>query len=522
MPEANVAKLTELKKGTMKQVSVDDTDVLLSNVDGHIYAVAAYCTHYGAPLAEGALSGDRVLCPWHHACFHVGSGEQLEPPGLDSLHRFDVRIDGNDIFVAVPEDADNDRVLPAVRKQADDDRVFVVLGGGPAGAYAVETLRQEGFSGRLVLISDEAYLPFDRTNLSKHVEMSEAPSDLEMRDAGFYDERDIERMTATVRNVDAAAQTLTFDNSDDNSETLRYDKLLVATGGVAKRLELPGHDLTNVFTLRHMGDAQQILDQAGDDVKAVVVGSSFIGTEIAMSLTLQGCDVTIVSRDRVPFEKILGDDIGQTLQSFHEQGGISFRLGESPTRFEGDAAVERVVLDNGDVLDADLVVTGIGVRPATDFLTGVDLQPDGGVKVDAHMHAQDNLYAAGDIAAFPYRDGLTRIEHWRVACQQGRVAAKRMLGQNATFDGVPFFWSEQPGMQLGYVGHAPDWDEIVIDGDPAGDDFLACFVKGDEVRAAVASGRDRDLAAIEHLMTQNRMPSATEVRQGNVDWVGRL
>ncbi|MDZ7705419.1 MAG: FAD-dependent oxidoreductase [Trueperaceae bacterium] len=522
MPEANVAKLSDLRDGDMMQVSVGDTDVLLAKVAGQVYATGAYCTHYGAPLAEGALSGERVICPWHHACFHVGSGDQLEPPGLDSVSRFDVRIDGDHVFVSVPDDADNDRVLPAVRKQADDERVFVVLGGGPAGAYAAETLRQEGFSGRLVMISHEDYLPFDRTNLSKHLSMVAEPDELVLRGEDFYDQRDIERIRDVVREVDAGTQMIHFANGGADDGALHYDKLLVATGGVPKRLELPGMDLTNVFTLRHIGDAQQILNQAGDGVRAVVVGSSFIGTEVAMSLVKNGCGVTVVSPDSVPLENVLGDDLGTAVQNLHEQGGIGFRLGHKPARFEGDGAVERVVLDNGDVIEADLVVVGVGVRPATDMLKGVDLQPDGGVRVDAHMHAQQNLYAAGDIASFPHRDGFVRIEHWRVAAQHGRVAAKRMLGQDARYDGVPFFWSEQPGMQLGYVGFAPDWDEVIIDGDPEEADFLACFVKDNEVLAAAASGRDSDLAAIEHLMQQNRMPSAAEVRQGNVDWAGLL
>ena len=519
MAEQKVAQTSEMQDGEMRQVSVGETDVLLAKIDGEFYATGAICTHYGAPLAQGALSGDKVICPWHHACFELKEGKQLEPPGLDSLAHFEVRVEGDDVFVSVPEDAQDSRTLNYQGREEGDERVFVILGGGVAGANAAETLRQEGYTGRLVMISKEPYLPYDRTKLSKGLDAAEKPSELELRSAAFYDERGVERLEVEVTKVDSEAKTLTF--ADD--ETMDYDALLVATGGLPNSLGVEGENLENIYKLRSLDDARSILAAAKEGQKAVVVGSSFIGLELASSLQDVGVSVTVVAPEEVPFANILGPDVGKLIRRLHDEKGTHFKLEAKVSKFEGNGSFESAVLDNGERLEADFAVLGIGVKPATSILEGVPLADDGGVLADAHLRVADGLYAAGDIASFPDPQSgkRVRIEHWRLAAQHGRTAARNMLGLDEPYDSVPYFWTGQPDLKLRYVGHAEGWDEVILDGDVESSEFIAYYVEGGEVRAAAGAGRDTELAALHHLMRQRKTPTVDEVR-GGVDLLSRL
>ena len=519
MTEQKVATTSDLQEGEMKQVSVGKTDVLLANVDGEFHAVGATCTHYGAPLVQGTLSEGRVICPWHHACFEVKKGTQLEPPGLDSLPRFEVRVDGDDIHVTVPGDVEESRTLPASSRDESDARTFVILGGGIAGANAAETLRQEGYGGRLVMISKESYLPYDRTKLSKGPSAAEDPSSLELRSESFYNERNIERLEAEVTKVDAEGKTLIF----ESGETMDYDTLLVATGGTPNSLGLEGEDAENVYKLRSLSDAQAILSAAQEGQKAVIVGSGYIGLELASSLQDMGVDVTVIAPEEVPLAKILGPEVGGLFRRRHDEKGTHFKLESKLSGFEGNGTVSGVTLDGGEKLDADFVVLGIGVSPVTDILEGVLLADDGGVLADAHLRVADGLYVAGDIASYPdpVSGKRVRIEHWRLAAQHGRTAARNMLGQDEPYGGVPYFWTGQVDLKLRYVGHAESWDEVIIDGDVDEAEFIAYYVEGGEVRAAAGIGRDKEMTALHHLMRQRKTPSAQEVR-GGVDLLSRL
>ena len=320
--------------------------------------------------------------------------------------------------------------------------------------------------------------------------------------------------------VDATAKTITFEDGD----SLTYDALLLGTGGKPRRLDIPGMDLQNVFTLRSFEDTEQILATAEKASQAVVIGSSFIGMEAAAGLAQHGLKVTVVSPESLPFKKILGEEIGQVFQQVHEENGVSFRLGTKATQFEGNAKVEAVILNNGERLAADLVVVGIGVQPATEFLKGVELHEDQSVPVDKYLRATEGLYAAGDIARYPdWRTGeATRVEHWRIAAQQGRIAASNMAGRAVEFRGVPVFWTMQFQFPLRYVGHAEQWDEIIFDGDPQKREFIAFYVKNDQVLAAATSQRDTETAAIFDLLRLNQMPTAEELRTGSIDLVGQL
>jgi NADPH-dependent 2,4-dienoyl-CoA reductase/sulfur reductase-like enzyme/nitrite reductase/ring-hydroxylating ferredoxin subunit len=518
--EMAVAKTGDLGDGEMRQVSAGGTDILLARVGGTYHAVGAYCTHYGAPLAEGALCGERVVCPWHHACFNVATGNMEEPPALDSLPRYGVRVEGESVFVSLPDEG-TDRRTPAMtrRDSSADDRLFVILGGGAAGYAAAQTLREDGFKGRVLMVTREDRTPYDRPNLSKDYLQGHAePAWIPLRADEFFAEHDIEvlRDKEVVR-VDAATKTVTF----KDGETLACDVLLLATGGTPRRLEIPGSWMKNIFVLRSFADADALIEAARGASRAVVIGASFIGMETAASLRERKLSVTVIAPGKVPFEKTLGAEIGGLFRRVHEARGVEFKLGSGVSRFEGERAVEAVVLESGERVEADLVVVGVGVRPATEFLEGVELHEDGGVFVDRYMRANDGVYAAGDIAYFPSSSSneRRRIEHWRTAEQQGRAAAHNMAGKEVEFDGVPFFWTRQFDAGLLYVGHAEGWDEIIYDGDPQSQNFLAFFVSGGRVLAAAGMNRDRDMAALEELRRAGRMPAPDLLRNGPVDFL---
>jgi NADPH-dependent 2,4-dienoyl-CoA reductase/sulfur reductase-like enzyme/nitrite reductase/ring-hydroxylating ferredoxin subunit len=481
--------LDDCEIGTIRQVEVDGEPVLLFRDSDGLYAVGGTCPHAGAPLIEGVQHGNRIVCPWHKATFCLRTGALLEPPAVDPLPRFDVRIESGRLELSRTEET---RGQPAA-----DSRCFVIAGGGAAGAVAAQTLRQEGFGGRIVMLDRENRVPYDRTTLSKYFLSGEQGAEKSpLQTQSFYRQNRIERKTAQITRVDAEGRRIVC----ADGSVFTYDAALLATGGAPKRPPFPGAD--KAFLLRNRADADAILERAERSERAVVLGASFIGMEVAASLRERGLDVTVVAQEKAPFEKQLGARIGGVFTRLHESHGVRFRLGQEIAALRDGA----VALKSGEKLPADLVVAGFGVAPATDYLTGIDRNEDAGITVDATLQAARNLFAAGDIARFPLRgDGQPiRVEHWRVAEQQGRVAALNMLGRNVRYDAVPVFWTIQYLKRLDYIGHAMDWDDVVVHGDPEKPEFLAYYVKDGRVAAAVGLDRDRDTAALVELFEMKR------------------
>jgi apoptosis-inducing factor 3 len=514
--EAVVARFDELQNGEKRQVTVGDTDILLIRLKDKFYAVGAYCTHYQAPLAEGVMHEEHLVCPWHNAYFNIVTGNQEEPPGLDSLMSYPVKVESDRVIVTVPEATSSQRTpqMASFDRNADS-RTFVIIGAGAAGIHAAQTLRVAGYQGRIVMVTQDDKLPYDRTSLSKEYFIGQVAKDeIELRSPEFYQEHQIEvRLGCTVKNVDVKTKTITF----ESGENLTCDSLLIATGGKPRHLEVQGADLSNIFTLRSWQDSDRILAAAENATEAVVVGSSFIGMEMASGLVQKGVKVTVVSPDALPFEKILGKELGEIFYQVHQEKGVKFHMGRKVTQIEGEEKVRAVMLDNGDRIPADLVVVGIGVQPATDFISGIELYPkDRSVLVDEYLCVAENVYAAGDVARYPdwQTSDSIRVEHWRVAAQHGRIAAYNMAGKPTKFRGVPVFWSMQFEFPIRYVGHATEWDEIIVDGDLNQREFIAFYVKGDRVLAAASSQRDTETAAIAQLMQLKLMPAVEELRQG--------
>ena len=514
-----VFTLSQLPTGHMHQVTVGEYDVLLANVKGAVYAVENKCSHYGAPLTKGAMCEHRVRCPWHHACFDLRTGEQLEAPGMDGLATFTVEVRGDDIYVSEQPTATNgpDR-LPSVETASNGHYTYAVVGGGVAAAYAVEAIREHDAEGSILLVSGENLPPYDRTKVSKAYLQDAMPEQkLTLRSSDFYRRIGVDFRAGTrVQSVALDQKILTLGTGD----TIQYDKVLLATGGTPRTLDVPGADLAGVFTIRKSGDAEAARQATTEGSRVVIIGGSFIGLEAAMSLGKRGGKITVVTPEEILFERVFGERVGKYVQHLHEAAGVTFRLGRKSTKFSGSNAVTGVILDNGDELPADLVVVGIGVQPVTDYVSGIAYQDDHSISVDSHLAAHaEGAYVAGDIATYPDREGLLRIEHWKVAAQQGRVAGRNMAGSRQNYTMLPFFWSNQQGTNLRYAGHATDFDEIVFDGAPGEGPFLAFYLRGGHVQACLGVQRDAETAAIAELMARGSLPASDQLR--GQDWMKR-
>ncbi|MFP4529234.1 MAG: FAD-dependent oxidoreductase [Candidatus Kapaibacterium sp.] len=511
-----IARTGDLKNGQKKIVKAGDHQFLLARQNDKYYAVAGHCNHYGAPFDNAAFHDHKVTCPWHHAAFDVRTGKHLEPPAIDSIPSLDLEIEDGDIYIIVPDDYKEFRMPDMkVPDHVDEELTYVIIGAGAAGNAAAQTLREDGFPGRIIMFTREEHLPYDRPNLSKDYLSGNAPREwMPLRDDDFFEKNKIDlRRGIEIRKINVAEHMVSFTDGGWQS----FHKLLIATGGEPIRLDLPGSDLGRVETLRTLDDCDRIISQITDAKKAVIVGASFIGMETADSLTRRGLDVTVVAPESTPFEFTMGKDIGRIVREEHEKNGVKFRMGRKPKRFEGDnLIVRKVVLDNDDVLDADIVIMGIGVRPTVSDLTReLRLNDDGGVIVDQYLRAAEEVFAAGDIATYKdFRTGeLNRIEHWRHAHQQGIVAAHNMAGKNVPYKKVPFFWTRQAGLGLKHVGTPGKWDETIIDGDMKNREFVVYFVRKGMITAAAGINRNHEIAAIEELMKIGKMPAPDKIRE---------
>ena len=516
--EIEVCKQDELADGQMKGFEFEGQKIVVARKDGKFFAASGSCPHYGAPLEKGVLSEDRLVCPWHHAAFNITNGDLLEPPSRDHLQSYETSVSEGRVYVKLPHEIPASR--PPARGKYDaesDSRTFVIVGAGAAGHSAAQTLRENGFRGRLIMITHERKLPYDRPNLSKEYLMGEAePEWMPLRDEDYYKNNDIELwLDKQVTKVDAGMRKLEFADGDNIS----CDSLLLAMGGEPKTLDIPGNELENVMTLREYSDADDIIERLKEVKRVVLIGSGFIGMETAYSLRKRKIAVTVVSPDQVPMEKIVGLEIGKMIKLAHQDAGTEFKLGAKPTEFKGSKKVTEVVLDNGETIETDMVIVAVGVAPKTGMIEGVKLDESGAIEVDDRFQATENVYATGDIASFPYwqTGERIRIEHWRTAEQQGHTAADNMLGKDVPYRSAPFFWTNQVGMQLRYIGYCRNWDEIIIDGNLQRRKFLAFFVKDGQVRGCLGAGWDRDLAAVHELMRRNKLPEIYKLREGGID-----
>jgi NADPH-dependent 2,4-dienoyl-CoA reductase/sulfur reductase-like enzyme/nitrite reductase/ring-hydroxylating ferredoxin subunit len=487
--------LTDIADGGMLLGRVGGDAVLLARQGNEVFAVAAHCSHYHGPLAEGLLVGDTVRCPWHHACFSLRTGEPLHPPALSPIDCWSVEQRGGKVFVK-----DKQAPKPVARAMpANPPGRIVIVGGGAAGFAAAEMLRRQDYKGNIVMLSNDGSAPVDRPNLSKDYLAGNAPEEwIPLRGDDYYKDNGIDlRLKADVTAIDPRAKEVSLGDGGK----VPYDRLLLATGAEPVRLQLPGAELPHVHTLRSLADSTAIIARAKTAKRAIVIGASFIGLEVAASLRARQIEVHVVAPEKRPMERILGPAIGDLVRALHEEKGVVFHLEDTPAAIEA----RLVRLKSGAVLEADLVVMGVGVRPRLALAEKAGLTVDRGLVVNTRLETgAPGIFAAGDIAKWPdpHSGQAIRVEHWVVAERQGQTAALNMLGHGETFDAVPFFWSQHYDVPINYVGHAESWDEIAVEGDIAARDCLVRYKQ--KGRTLAVASIYRDVASLEAEVAMER------------------
>jgi len=478
---------------------VEGKPVVLARIGDEFFAVGAKCTHYQGPLEKGLIVGETLRCPWHHACFSLRNGEAIGAPAIDPLPCWEVKREGDRITVRERISTTPARAASISGTAERPDRI-VIIGGGAAGFACAEMLRRRGWSGSLTMLSDDADLPCDRPNLSKDYLAGKIPEKwLPLKPRSFYERHEIDlHLGTSVTGIDADAREVTT----GNGQSFPFDRLLIATGAEPSRPPIEGADQDHVFTLRTQADSDALRNRAEAASRAVVLGSGFIGLEVAASLRARGLEVHVVSRDELPLEKVLGPEFGQLIRRMHEEKGVTFHLNASIAGI----GPSTVTLEDGSEIGADLVILGTGVKPRVSLAESAGIEgAEHGIPVNDRLEtAIPGIYAAGDVASWPdARTGeMQRIEHWVLAERHGQLVAENMLGADRPFRDVPFFWSAHYGTSIRYVGHAQSWDSIEIDGDMPARNGAARFIKDGRTLAIATIGRDLQALRCEAEMEQ--------------------
>lgn len=538
----SLASIPNMEKVETDVEGIEEGKVLVVRVNDQFHAMSPRCTHYGAPLKLGAVSPDgRITCAWHGACFNVCSGDVEDAPAPNALEKFEVFEKDGAVWIKGEEKAIKaGQRDPVMKCDAEKEGGVVVVGGGSGTLGLVQAIRELKYKGAVTVISKEPNLIIDRTKLSKAL-IPDAEKIL-WRPREWYESAAINTVSDEVTSVDFNQKTVKTKSGKD----FPYTKLVLATGGVPRPLPLPGFkELGNVFLLRFVTDVQAILGAVGEqkNKKIVIIGSSFIGMEVGNALSKEN-DVTIVGMDKAPMESIMGEQVGRIFQSNLEKAGVKFKLAASVEKATPSASdpskVGAVHLKDGTELPADLVVLGVGVRPATDFLrdnAAITLEKDGSIKTNEHFavpNLNDDVFAIGDIATYPYHGPgtdpgtgtYTRIEHWNVAQNAGRGVARSIVhslsSPTASLQSlkpkafIPIFWSAL-GAQLRYCGNTPKgWDGLVLKGEPQNAKFAAFYCLGETVVAVATMAMDPVMAKCAELMRRGNMPSKSEI-EGGVD-----
>src|SRR5438132_5114548 len=405
------------------------------------------------------------------------------------------------------------------------DKPIVIVGGGLAGGNAAATLREEGFAGRVALISREPVVPFGRPPLAKTYLRSEEELDgWYVKPPDWCEEHDVERLgESSVVSVDPAGHTVALDDGRD----LEYQKLLIATGGRNRRLHAAGEELAGVHYLRTVAECDAIRREAVADRRAVVVGMGFIGCEVAASLTQLGIRVTAIFRGSAPLERVLGRQLGVAFGAIHRENDVELRSEDQVAAFEGTGRVEAAITAAGERVACDFVVVGAGIEPELPAFVGSSVAQSNGLLVDEHCRASaQDIYAAGDVANHLHPvSGRVRVEHYNNAEKQGRAAARSMVGADDPYDYIHSFWSDQYEHKLEYVGHATKWDQFVVRGSLEERTLIGFYLQDGQLLGAAGLDRggdpeadsDSEMAACARLVAMKARPSPAQLADDGVD-----
>ena len=474
--------------------SVDGDSVILVRRDAEITAIGATCTHWGGPLAEGLIVDDTIRCPWHHACFSLRTGEALRTPALNPVAAYDV-VQRDGLVFVTGKKANPGTVRHRVgRSQAP--AAVGIIGGGGAGNSTAEELRHLGFEGPITLIDSDESAPCDRPNLSKDYLAGTAPEEwIPLHPRTHYEDLEIELLRSRVTALDAGRKRIVLDDG-----TMReFGAIVLATGAEPVRLTIPDDHGPRIHYLRTLDDSRAIIRAAEAARRAVVLGAGFIGLEVTAALRARNVEIHVVAPGHRPLERVLGRELGDFVRTVHEQHGVVFHPGRTASALQSGA----VVLDNGEQIGADFIVAGVGVRPRTALAQSAGLHVDDGIIVNSVLETSaPGVFAIGDAARWPdpRNRALARIEHWVVAERQGQAVARAIVGHREPFTDVPFFWTHSYDVDINYVGHAPRWDAIEIDGSVERRDCTVRYSLGGRVAAVATVSRNRASLEAERAM----------------------
>ncbi|CAG2118728.1 unnamed protein product, partial [Medioppia subpectinata] len=488
--EQKVCKTSDLQNNEKKVVDLgEEGKVLLIKQDNQFRAIGPKCSHYGAPLANGVLYGSQISCPWHAATFCIKTGDIEDFPGCDSIPVHEVLIKGEDVIVKAKRTAltNSTRVKSFSAKDPNNVLTFVVVGGGPAGFQCAETLRQEGFTGRVVIITSEDTYPYDRTKLSKA--LSTKVADLLLRSEQYLKDANIEViLKTTVDKLNPKEKSVQL----NNGLTLKFDRIFLGTGVRPKIYEAKGNELKNICYLRTHSDANYIAQNANEK-NVIIIGTSFIGMEVAAFLNGKAKTIAVIGKSKYPFALTLGKEIGEQIKELYELKGIKFFTESGVKEFVGENnQLKQIVLTNGQTLPADICVVGIGGEPNTDFLKGTDIKMDKSyIVVDKHFETSEkNVFAGGDVVRYELsivNQSVVNVGHWQTAQSHGKTAALSMLGKTSKLKSVPFFWSMFFGKGLRFAGNNEGFKDVIIDGDVLQLKFVAYYIDNAAKVVAVAT-----------------------------------
>uniref|UniRef100_A0A672JG58 Apoptosis inducing factor mitochondria associated 4 n=1 Tax=Salarias fasciatus TaxID=181472 RepID=A0A672JG58_SALFA len=493
-----VCQEDDLQDGQMREVAVADQKVLLVRIQGQFYAVGSQCSHYNAPLIKGALVGDRVRCPFHGACFSVKTGDIEEYPGLDCLPSYKVKL----IFLRFSEMLLSKRVKEMCRMSPDIKQVVLLVGGGPASLVCAETLRQNCFQGRIVILTKDTLAPFDKPKLSKALNVDSGS--ILLRSADFYQQYGIEVRTQTeVTNLAFCV----------------VSRLSFCLSHISRPLSCPGSHLRGVKLLQSYEDAKEIHASCLGK-KAVVVGASFIGMEVASYLSDKAASVALVGKTAFPYERSLGPEIGKMSMQMLEEQNVKFYMSDEVTEIRGeDGKVKEVVLKGGAILEADVVIAGIGKAVniyETQHFTSNNPRITSVFIFQQFMRTSvAGIFSAGDVTSFPLSirdDQRVHIGHWQMSQAQGRVAALNMLNKPTKIESVPFFWTVLLGKSIRYTGYGEGYTEIIFKGSVEDRKFLAFYIKDGVAVAAASLMFDPAVARIAELMANGQMVTKAQAQ----------
>lgn len=518
-----VCKVSDVQENDMKAFDLQDVGkVLVIRQNGKLSALGAKCTHYGAPLQNGVLGDGRVRCQWHGACFNITTGDIEDFPGLESLPCYQVKIEGDNVKVRArrSEVQTNKRTKSMSKKHPNNNEHYVIIGGGPSGAICAETLRQEGFQGKITLITKDSYLPYDRIKLSKAMDVD--IESLQLRDNMFYSQNDIGvHLEKEVQKIDVEHKLI----KTTDGTSMNYDRVYIATGSTPRTINLPGAKLANVVVLRNYNDASLINSLLGSDKHVVILGSSFIGMEAAAYCSGKAEKVTVISKTPVPFQEVLGNAVGAAILKLFMEKGVNFIGNSRLLTCIGNAEdkLSEVELDDGTKLKADVCILGIGGTLNTEFLrdSGITLTGHGAVTVNEYLQTNvPNIFAGGDIANAPIwsHDNIKgSIGHYGLAQYHGKIAAMNMMNKGKCLKAIPFFWTTLFGKGFRYCGYG-HFDDVIIRGNVEDLVFAAYYIKNDQVISICACGMDPIVSKYAEYVAQGNKLYRKDLQKDPLEW----